>query len=124
MHNCLNVVTGPESYPAALLIRAVEPLEGVDAMRAGNARPGIADARLAAGPGLVGAAFGVTRADTGTDLADPASPFRLEARRGGEPAPRVVTGPRVGIAYAGEPWTSRPWRFAVGGSPALSRRIG
>jgi DNA-3-methyladenine glycosylase len=124
MHHCLNVVTGPDAYPAALLIRAVEPLEGADAMRAGKARPGIADARLAAGPGLVGAAFGVTRADTGRDLADPASPLRLEARPAGEPAPRIATGPRVGIAYAGEPWTSRPWRFAVSGSPALSRRIG
>jgi DNA-3-methyladenine glycosylase len=102
----------------------VEPLEGADAMRAGRARPGIPDARLAAGPGLVGASFGVTLADTGRDLVDPASPLRLEARPAGEPAPLVATGPRVGIAYAGQPWTSRPWRFAIIGSPALSRRIG
>jgi DNA-3-methyladenine glycosylase len=123
MHHCLNVVTGPEAYPAALLIRAVEPIEGLAAMCAVRGRRGVPDARLAAGPGLVGAAFGITRADTGLDLADPAGPLRLEARPPGEPAPVIVTGPRVGIGYAGEPWTSVPWRFAVAGSPALSRPI-
>jgi DNA-3-methyladenine glycosylase len=123
MHHCLNVVTGAEGFPAALLVRAVEPIDGLDAMRAARGRPGVPDARLAAGPGLVGAAFALTRADTGRDLCDPVGALRLEAAPPGDPAPRIVTGPRVGIAYAGEPWTSLPWRFAVAGSPALSRPI-
>jgi DNA-3-methyladenine glycosylase len=123
MHHCLNVVTGPDGFPAAVLVRAVEPTEGLGVMRDARRRPGIADARLAAGPGLVGAAFGVTRHETGTDLTDPAAPLHLEARPDGVPAPRVVAGPRIGIAYAGEPWTAVAWRFAVVGSPALSRRI-
>jgi DNA-3-methyladenine glycosylase len=123
MHHCLNVVTGPAGYPAALLVRAVEPVEGLGAMRAAGGRPGASDARLAAGPGLVGAAFGLTRADTGVDLLDPAGALRLEAAPPDAPAPRIIAGPRVGIAYAGEPWTSLPWRFAIAGSPALSRPI-
>jgi DNA-3-methyladenine glycosylase len=124
MYHCLNVVTGPGGYPAALLIRAVEPLEGLAAMRAVRGRPGVSDARLAAGPGLVGIAFGITRADTGLDLVDLAGPLHLEGRPAGEPAPVILTGPRVGIGSAGEPWTSLPWRYAIGGSAALSRPIG
>jgi DNA-3-methyladenine glycosylase len=123
MHHCLNIVTGPESFPAALLIRAVELVRGGDAMRASRGRAGVPDARLAAGPGRVGAAFGITRADNGVDLLDPAATLRLEARTADEPAPVVLAGPRIGIDYAGEPWTSLPWRFAVAGSPALSRPI-
>ena len=120
MHHCLNLVTEPAPRPAALLVRAVEPLEGLDAMRRGSSRPGV---RVAAGPGLVGAAFAIDRACSGVDLCDPASGLRIEARPDDEPAPEVVTGPRIGIAYAGEPWTSLPWRFGIAGSPSLSRRF-
>jgi DNA-3-methyladenine glycosylase len=139
MHHCLNVVTEPAGRPAALLVRAVEPLDGLDAMRAAReARPPgrttsmaapspprrhVADARLAAGPGLVAAAFGITRRDTGIDLCDPASPLRLEAAPTGEPVPAIISGPRIGIAYAAEPWASVPWRFVVAGSPSLSGRV-
>jgi DNA-3-methyladenine glycosylase len=128
MHHCLNVVTEPDGAPAALLIRAVEPLEGVAAMRAARAsaarRPAarpVPDNRLAAGPGLVAAAFSIDRSHTGLDLCDPASPLRLEAALPGAPRPEVVAGPRVGIAYAGEPWVSMPWRLLVAGSPSRSR---
>ena len=137
MYDCLNVVTEPEGRPAAVLIRAIEPLEGVAAMRdarirhaAGRARTAVdrerverrltalPSARLAAGPGLVAAAFDITRADTGRDLLDRAAPLRL-AR--GEPPARVVATPRVGINYAAEPWRSLEWRFADPTSPAVSR---
>jgi DNA-3-methyladenine glycosylase len=135
MHHCLNVVTEREGRPAALLIRALEPVEGLDAIRASReslaarrtrtAVPGttprrVPDARLASGPGLVAAAFGVDRSFTGMDLCDPASPLRLEARPDDEPEPEVVATPRVGIAFAGEPWVSMPWRLTVAGSPSLS----
>ena len=139
MHHCLNVVTEPPGRPAALLVRAVEPVDGVEAMRAARealasgrrrVRPAIAgggprhvpDARLAAGPGLVAAAFGITRGDTGIDLCDAASPLRLETPPDGEPLPEIDAGPRIGIAYAAEPWTSVPWRFTVAGSPSISGR--
>jgi DNA-3-methyladenine glycosylase len=137
MHHCLNVVTEPAPRPAAVLIRAVEPLEGIDAMRAARdaaasaarkpgtpapARRHVADARLAAGPGLVAAAFAIDRSHTGLDLCDPASPLRLEAAPVGEPLPAWEATPRIGIAYAGEPWASVPWRLIVPGSPSLSGR--
>lgn len=133
MHDCLNVVTEPSGSPAALLIRAVEPMEGIDAMRldrvlrSGRGRrdwtPERADRtadrlarlpgdRLALGPGLVTAAYGIDTSWSGLDLCDAASPLRLEAPPAGERT-RVATSPRVGIAFAGEPWASRPWRFVI-----------
>jgi DNA-3-methyladenine glycosylase len=129
MHDCLNVVTEPEGRPAAVLIRAVEPIEGAAAMRQARiarsrhrGRPDLrlerlAEGRLAAGPGLVAAAFDITRADTGADLLDRASRLRLER---GRPPRVIVATPRVGIAYAAEPWRSRPWRFVDPASPAVS----
>ena len=122
MHHCLNIVTEPDGRPAALLVRAAEPVEGLGAMLAARGRAGIADDRLAAGPGCLGAAFGVDRTLDGIDLCDPASTLHLAAAPDGEPARAVVAGPRVGIAHAGEPAISRPWRLAVVGSPSLSRR--
>lgn len=140
MHDCLNVVTEPEGRPAAVLIRAVEPVEGVDLMRADRARrisrrraaDGAARAtaamrisriprdRVASGPGLVGAAYGIDRSWTGLDLCDPVSVLRLEP---GSPAvdPRViVASPRVGIGYAGPPWTDVPWRLSIMGHRSVS----
>ena len=128
MHHCLNVVTEPAQRPAAVLVRAVEPVSGVAAMRAARERTArgpvrATDARLGAGPGLVAAAFDIDRSCTGLDLCDPASGLRLEARPDDEPAPDVLATPRIGIAYAGEPWVSVPWRFVASGSPSLSRRV-
>jgi DNA-3-methyladenine glycosylase len=140
MHHCLNVVTGPASTPAALLVRAVEPVAGADAMRAAlerarshtggrptagtgltrGRRHATPDTRLAAGPGLVAAAFDIDRACDGLDLCDPSSPLRLEPAPVGEPDPPIATTPRIGIAYAGEPWVTVPWRFTLAGSPSLS----
>jgi DNA-3-methyladenine glycosylase len=139
VHHCLNVVTEPAPRPAAVLIRAVEPLEGLEAMRAAREaavsrvrrpeRPAavprrIPDARLAAGPGLVAAAFSIDRSATGLDLCDPSSPLRLEAAPAGEPAPGLVATPRVGIGYAGEPWVSVPWRLVVPGAVRRQAPIG
>jgi DNA-3-methyladenine glycosylase len=126
MHHCLNVVTEDAPTPAALLVRAVEPLEGIAAMRLARGTSSspsrqVPDHRLAAGPGLVGAAFGIDRTFDGMDLCAPDSPLRLV--RDPEPPddPVVAAGPRVGIAYAGEPWVSLPWRLWLAGSPSLSR---
>jgi DNA-3-methyladenine glycosylase len=141
MYDCLNVVTEPAGSPAAVLVRAVEPLEGVPAMRTArirwlSRRRGLDGARLAAerdrlgavpvhrlasGPGLVAAAFSIARSDTGLDLCAPASPLRLESAPLREEPARIVAGARVGIRYAGEPWTSHPWRLAIGGNAAVSR---
>ena len=128
MYHCLNVVTEPAPRAAAVLVRAVEPVEGIRAMRAARARQArgpvrAVDARLAAGPGLVAAAFDIDRSQTGVDLCDPVSSLRLEQRPLDEPEPAVLATPRIGIVYAGEPWISVPWRFVAAGSPSLSRRV-
>ena len=141
MHTCLNVVTEPAGRPAAVLIRAVELTDGVDAARTLRVRRESAvkraridparkaaialriratpTGRLAAGPGLVGAAFGLDPSLTGLDLCDPLARVRLDA---GElrPGESVRATPRIGIGYAGEPWVSRPWRFAIAGNLAVS----
>ncbi len=145
MYDCLNVVTEPDGQPAALLVRAVEPLEGVDLMRRGRedwlatrrtrqsadrvaracqrvaASPA---AELASGPGLVCAAFSIGRADDGVDLCDPASPLHLELPPDGEPRLPVASGPRVGVDSAPEPWRSMPWRFWASGNASVSARAG
>ncbi len=137
MYDCLNVVTEPEGRAAAVLIRAVEPIDGIGAMRDARVRRAslrarthedrervarrlnaLPSARLAAGPGLVAAAFDISRADTGTDLLAEGAGLRLHV---GEPVARVETSPRIGIGYAPEPWRSNPWRFVDPTSPALSR---
>jgi DNA-3-methyladenine glycosylase len=141
MYDCLNVTTEAAGEPAALLVRAVEPLEGIEAMRVERVvratmrrkRPAIAGSRaeadriasvprlrLASGPGLVGAAFGIGVDWTGVDLCDPGSPLRLEAPPSDEAPSVVVTTPRIGIGFAGEPWITRPWRFIERGHPSVS----
>jgi len=139
MYHCLNVVTEPEGRPAAVLIRAVEAIDGVDAMRAariaqarGRRRdPDAAAAevarlravpaeRLGAGPGLAAGSLSLDRSHTGLDLLDPASPIRLEPRPDDD-TPAIEASPRIGIAYAGEPWVTVPWRFVDARSHSLSR---
>ena len=137
MYDCLNIVTEPAGSPAAVLVRAVEPLEGLGLMRQSRAalhatrrkapsrEPGPAvrplpDHRLASGPGLVAAAFGIDVTWTGTDLCNAGSTLRLEARPAGELAQSIRATPRIGIAYAGAPWTDNAWRFVIGGHPSAS----
>ena len=83
----------------------------------GRATP---DHRLASGPGLVAAAFGIDVTWTGTDMCDARSPLRLEAPPGGEQAPSIRATPRIGINYAGVPWTDHAWRFVIAGHPSAS----
>ncbi|MEA2608666.1 MAG: DNA-3-methyladenine glycosylase [Chloroflexota bacterium] len=145
MYDCLNVVTEGEGSPAALLIRAVEPLEGIEQMRLARiARAaslhrtrsperiaaeadrlgGLASHRLASGPGLVAAAFGLDTGWTGTDLCDVASPLRLESAPVHEAKARIVASPRIGIPGAGLPWTELPWRLSLAGNPSVSGPAG
>ncbi len=144
MYHCLNVVTEEAGRAAALLVRAVEPVGGIEAMRAARLARALDRSscrapenvertrrviealpaeRLASGPGLLCDAFSIGRADDGLDLCDEASPLRLEVGREDDPLP-VETGPRVGIDYAPEPWRSLPWRFFVPSSPSLSSAAG
>ena len=109
IHWCLNFVCREEGHGAGVLIRALEPLAGIDQMRA---RRGTDDARLlCSGPGKLCQALGVSRSHNGLALAAP--PFELE------PAPdgiEVVSGPRIGISKA----MDVAWRFGLAGSRFVS----
>ncbi len=109
LHWCLNIVGGVERG-AAVLIRAIEPRQGLTAMAT---RRGIDDPRrLCSGPGKLCAALGVTGAMDG--LAVDVPPFTLLPRDG---EPPILTGPRVGITKAAD----KPWRFGLADSRFLSR---
>lgn len=121
MHHCLNVVCAAEGQAAAVLIRAIEPVAGLDAMRRARGRPHEATMRLGAGPARTCQALSVDRRHDGLDLLHDERLWL--ASDGTEPLPdgQVLAGPRVGVDYAGAAWAGRPWRFALAGSPSISR---
>jgi DNA-3-methyladenine glycosylase len=110
IHWCLNFACREEGHGAGVLIRALEPMAGIDTMRE---RRGVQALRqLCSGPGKLCQALGVTRAHNGLSLAAP--PFELLPREG---RVAVVAGPRIGISKAME----TPWRFGLAKSPFVSR---
>ena len=112
MHHCLNLVTGRAGRAAAVLVRALEPVLGLDVMR--RRRGAVPERNLASGPGCVATALGLTRAHDGCDLTrGPLWVSDLPPRRGGH---RVAAGPRVGIRVG----TERAWRFRLAGHPSVS----
>ena len=116
MHHCLNVVTEEEGFPAAVLIRALEPLEGLEIMR--RHRPGKPDSELTNGPAKLCQALAVDRSFNGMDLCAGEVIFVEEGRIviPGE----VETSPRIGIK-ADDAARSVPWRFYVKGNDFVSR---
>jgi len=116
LHACLNVVTGDEARPEAVLLRALAPLAGVERMRALRGRPD-ADARLCAGPARLTQALAIGLELDGHPLHAP--PLWLEAGAPLEDT-RVEVGPRVGLSarVASRDW---PLRFRVRGDASVSR---
>ena len=143
MHHCLNVVCGPDGEAAAVLIRALQPIEGIERMRlarglalpaqrrrrqdgsrheaaggpGGRCTPGRWTGTPLPGPGHRPLARRPRPADRRSPAAD--GPDWREARLG--PREQVVAGPRIGVAYAGAEWGMRPWRFGIAGHASLSR---
>jgi DNA-3-methyladenine glycosylase len=111
MHALLNVVCDEEGVGAAVLIRALEPVDGVELMR--ERRGPVPDLDLCSGPGKLTQALGVGLELNTTDLLD--GPIRLEPRDGAPPP--IVAGTRIGITKAAD----LPWRFSVAGSRHVSR---
>jgi DNA-3-methyladenine glycosylase len=110
IHALLNAVCEPEDVGAAVLIRALEPLEGIEVMRA---RRGLTQLEaLCSGPGKLTQALGVELDHNGTDLLG--GPIELEPR---DAQPRLVAGPRIGITRA----VDLPWRFCLAGDRNVSR---
>ena len=116
MYYQLNLVTGRAGHPHVVLIRAVEPVEGIDVMR--MRRGPMKDKNLTSGPGKLCIALGITRDLNGEDLAGGriwVEQYRTFKSR------EIASGPRVGIDYA-EEFVEMPWRFWVSGNPYVSRR--
>ncbi len=111
MYYCINFVTEKEGQPAAVLLRAAEPSEGIDLMKKHSPRQ--KEHRLLSGPGKFCKAFGLTRTHNGLDLTG--DTIYLEDRNIG--AAQIITTPRIGINHA----TELPWRFYDADSAAVSR---
>lgn len=110
LHWCANVVCEPAGSGAAVLLRALEPVAGLEVMR--ERRGGVADRLLCSGPGRLCAALGID-ASMNASVIGP-GPVRILRGRG---VSDVLCGPRIGISVG----TDRPWRLGVAGSPHLSR---
>ena len=117
VHHCLNVVTGSEGFPAAVLIRGLEPVEGLERMRA--LRGGRSGRELTAGPGRLCQALAIDRGFDKADLCAPDTLLFLEAGQAADDQ-AVAAGPRVGVR-GGDVALMAPWRFYLCESPYLSR---
>jgi DNA-3-methyladenine glycosylase len=114
MHYCINAVTGPVGQASAVLLRAIQPIVGLDIMRERRGTT-ISDRDLARGPGRLCQALGITTADDGTDLAGNALWISETADA---PDLIIVATPRIGITRAAK----RPWRFVVSDNQYVSGR--
>ncbi|MFL6466836.1 MAG: DNA-3-methyladenine glycosylase [Pyrinomonadaceae bacterium] len=115
MYYQLNVVAGPAEHPHAILIRGIEPVEGIEVMR--ERRGDMKDTNLTSGPGKLSIAFGVTRDLNGVDLTDDRiwlEEYRSFAKK------EIEIGKRIGIDYAGED-AERLLRFWVKENPFVSK---
>jgi DNA-3-methyladenine glycosylase len=116
MHHQFNVVTNIAEVPHAVLIRALEPVEGTGLMR--RRRQGQPVANLTSGPGKLCSALGIDRGLDRADLVGDRVWIEWGERR--VPPSAIARGPRIGIEYAGD-WAKVPWRFWIRNNPFVSR---
>ena len=120
VHHLFNVVTGPIEFPHAILIRAIEPLVGLDIMferRNMNKN----NNSLTGGPGRLGVALGINVSHDAIDLCNPESDIQILNNRIDFKKNDIGISPRIGIDPVGEPWASKPYRFFVKENKWLSR---
>ena len=115
MYYCLNLVTEGDGYPAAVLIRAGEPLEGIDVMR-GPRKKAKKDRDLTSGPGKLCMALAIDRELNGADLCKK-GPLYVE--EGARDHFEIVRSKRIGVDYAAE-YKDKPWRFYIKNNPFVS----
>ena len=116
MYFQFNVVSGIEDVPHAILVRAVEPVEGIEIMRERRRVHG--DHHLTSGPGKLCIAMGIDRELNGADLLGERVWLEEYER---VPPRRIMRGPRIGIDYA-EEWIDKPWRFWIKDNKYVSRK--
>ena len=119
MHYCMNVVTETAGRPTAVLLRALEPVEGLSLMRQSRGRSSGCDTDLCSGPAKLCQALRIDRTLDGTALVTSDGLFIEQVRRRSLPGRSIATTPRIGIAYAGE-WADKPLRFHVAGHAHVS----
>jgi DNA-3-methyladenine glycosylase len=117
MHFCANVVTGEEGEGCAVLVRAVEPLEGIAAMARRRGKPSSSLRDLCSGPAKLCQAFGIGRKQNGADLTG--DEIRIEDRGAIISPQQIVATPRIGISQGKE----KLWRFVLANNPFLSRPV-
>lgn len=116
IHHMFNFVSGPKEIPHAILVRAIEPVDGISEMME---RRGFKKLKpqLTAGPGVLCKALGIRTDHTGIDLSDKKSPIWIEPKA--NTSFQITRSPRVGIDYAAE-WKDKPWRFRIKNNPYCS----
>src|SRR5688500_12458727 len=120
MHHLMNVVTGPKDDAHAVLIRALEPADGIEIM-AERRQLDVSDVRLTKGPGALSVAMGLKNPLSGTSLYDPKSPIWLEDRSVSYTPKEICISKRIGVESAGEAahWL---WRYSVKGNRYVSAK--
>jgi DNA-3-methyladenine glycosylase len=113
---CLNIVTEEVGHASAVLIRALEPVEGIELMQQRRGTEKIHS--LASGPGKLCLAMAIDKALNAADMAR-GNVLYVEDR--GDPPPKIRSTPRIGVDYAGK-WKDKPWRFLVRGSEFVSKK--
>ena len=119
IHHLFNIVTGPEDVAHAILIRAIEPAEGIEIMQKRRGRPNLTP-QLTAGPGIASKALGITTQYTGLSIVDNYAPIWIEDRGQLIPPDQIIASPRVGVGYA-EECALWDWRFRIKGSKWTSK---
>ncbi len=121
LHHCVNVVTGPDGFASAVLLRAGEVVEGADVARARRVSSGVArtDVDLARGPARLAVALGLDLTALAADLTRPDGDVVVH-RDADAPVPRYLTGPRVGVSGEGADAARYPWRLWLPGEPTVS----
>ena len=119
MHHCMNVVAATRDDPQAVLIRALEPTEGLDAIR--RRRPAARrDTDLCSGPARLCEAMAIDRTLSGLDLLDSEAIWIERLTRRPPPVSRLTVTPRVGVKYAAD-WADKPLRYCLKDHPHVSR---
>lgn len=110
IHHLFNIVVGPEDTAHAILIRAIEPLDGIDIMERRREVKSIK--QYGNGPGKLSAALGIKTINNGAPLNQETSQIKIYNLGNSYSADQIIESPRVGIAYADD-WANKPWRFRL-----------